>query len=67
LSADPSPAGERGGDLLDGLQAVQRANGRQRRTAAAELIDDVSSWQDDGELDPAWASAALVVLDPLAR
>jgi serine/threonine-protein kinase len=65
LQADPSQAGDRGSDLLEGLQEVQSLNGRRQRDAARSLLDDVEQWADDGELAPQWAGAATVVLGEL--
>jgi len=66
LSAGPENYGKKGRDLLDKLQELQRERGRDRAEKAADLIEDIDDWVDDGELDAAFAAQARQLLEPLA-
>lgn len=66
LSAGPEEYGKKGPDLLDKLQEVQRERGRDQAEKAADLIEDIDDWVEDGELDPAIAERARQVLVPIA-
>jgi eukaryotic-like serine/threonine-protein kinase len=66
LAEEPGIAGERGEDLLDRLDDVQRRDGNRQRARAEDALDDIDEWVDDGELDPTFAAAARAVLEPLA-
>jgi len=66
LSAGPEDYGKKGRDLLDKLQELQRERGRDQAEKAADLIEDIDDWVDDGELDAAIAAQARQLLEPLA-
>lgn len=66
LSASPEDYGKKGRDLLDKLQEVQRKRGRDQGEKAADLIEDISDWVQDGELDAAIAEQARQLLEPIA-
>jgi len=66
LSAGPEDYGKKGRDLLDKLQELQRERGRDQAKKAADLIEDIDDWVDDGELNAAIAAQARQLLEPLA-
>lgn len=66
LSAGPEDYGKKGPDLLDKLQEVQRKRGRDQAEKAADLIEEVSDWVEEGELDAGIAAQARELLEPLA-
>ena len=66
LSAGPEDYGKKGRDLLDKLQELQRKRGRDQAEKAADLIEDIDGWVDDGELDTVIAAQARQLLEPLA-
>jgi len=66
LSAGPEDYGKKGRDLLDKLQEIQRKRGRDQAEKAADLIEDIDDWVDDGELNAAIAAQARQLLEPLA-
>lgn len=66
LSGSAQDYGEKGPDLLDKLQEVQRERGREQAKKAADLIEDIDDWVEDGELDPGIAGQARQLLVPIA-
>ncbi|MDY7102848.1 MAG: serine/threonine-protein kinase [Actinomycetota bacterium] len=66
LSADPGAAGERGGELLDGLEKVADHEGRKQRDAAEDTLRDIETWIDEGQLDPTIGSIAIDLVAPFA-
>lgn len=66
LSGAPDAYGKKGRDLLDKLQEVQRKRGRDQAKKAADLIEDIEDWVEDGELDSTIARQAGQLLTPIA-
>lgn len=66
LSGSGRDHGKKGPDLLDKLQEVQRERGRKQAEKAADLIEDIDDWVEDGELDPDIARLARELLVPIA-
>ncbi|HET6754291.1 MAG TPA: protein kinase [Jiangellaceae bacterium] len=63
LAAGPPEAyGEKGLDLLDKLQKVQRETAEKRVEEAANAIEEISKWVDEAKLEPLIAQAAIEVL-----
>ena len=60
LEADPGRYGSATGRLVDDLDRI-RGNGNSAERRAAELLDQVPQWVDNGELDP----AALTLVEPV--
>ncbi len=63
LAANPTKYGTRGPELLAALRSFRAAPSS---GAAADLIDEVRGWLDDGELDPVIGAAAIRFLSPTA-
>lgn len=66
LFANPDGYGDKGRDLLDKLQKLQRERGRDQAEEAADLLDDIGDWVADGELDAAIGAHARQLLEPIA-
>lgn len=63
LAAGPPEAyGEKGLDLLDKLQKMQRETAEKRVEEAENAIEEISKWVDEGKLEPLIAQAAIELL-----
>lgn len=67
VAADPGAYGEKGSDLLDKLQEVQREKSDKQADKAAKVLEEIDKWIADGKLDAAIAEQARAVLRPLAE
>jgi hypothetical protein len=63
LAANPAAYGEKGPDLLDKLVEVSNEGDGMK---AAKLVEEISKWTAEGELDPEIAATAQGLLAPLA-
>ena len=63
LTAGPPEAyGDKGLDLLDKLQKIQRETAEKRVEEAENAIEEISKWVDEGTLEPLIAQAAIELL-----
>ena len=62
VRADPEAFGERGDDLVEGVDETLDADGLQQLQRGAELAEDVQQWSADGELDPGLADQVRSIL-----
>jgi eukaryotic-like serine/threonine-protein kinase len=68
LARDPAAAGERGDDLLAELLELRGESAPEdRREDARELIVEIGSWLEEGELDGETGEETLTLLEPEAR
>lgn len=67
IASDPPSVGEAGPDLFEGLVALVREDGADRRDDAHELLMDVGGWMRDDALDAAVGRVAVAVLEADAR
>ena len=65
LEDDPEAFGEKGPDLRDKLREVMGQEGAKQAEEAAKLQEEVRKWSREGDLDPAAATLAIQLLEPL--
>lgn len=63
LMGDAEELGEKGVDLLDKLQEIQRESPEKRVEEARDLIEDILEWAEEGEIDAEIAPLAISVLE----
>ena len=63
LVTRPASAGERAGELRERLVDLAARAGEEREQAAADLIDRVRGWVDEGELDETFAEGVVRALE----
>lgn len=66
IAADPDSFGEKGSDLLNKLQEVQREKPGKQAEKASKVLEELDKWVADGKLDSSIASDARAILQPIA-
>ncbi len=66
IAADPDSFGEKGSDLLNKLQEVQREKPDKQAEKASKVLEEIDEWVADGKLDSSVAENARAVLQPIA-
>lgn len=65
IAADPDSFGEKGSDLLNKLQEVQREKPDKQAEKAAKVLEEIDKWVAEGTLDSNVAEDARAVLQPI--
>jgi len=66
IAAQPDSFGEKGSDLLNKLQEVQREKPDKQAEKASKVVEEMDKWVAEGKLDPNVAEDARAVLQPIA-
>lgn len=66
IATDPDSFGEKGSDLLNKLQEVQREKPDKQAEKASKVLEEIDKWVVEGTLDSNVAEDARAVLQPIA-
>lgn len=67
VAADPDAYGDKGSDLLNALQEVQREKPDKQAKKATRVLEEIDKWVAEGKLDATIADQARAVLRPIAN
>lgn len=66
IAADPDSFGEKGSDLLNKVQEVQREKSDKQAEKASKVLEEIDKWVAEGKLDANVGQDARAILQPIA-